>query len=81
MSPDLLVASGQAALAILVLLLLLSPSTYIHRVISVLTASALGAVSTGLFMLSAPMSGALAAFCAYAWLGIFIFRGSRSGLR
>jgi len=79
--PDLLTASGQAALAALALLLLADPGTQAHRAISASMTLALTIVSAGLFMLSAPLSGALAAVCAAAWWGIFVFRGGRGGLR
>ncbi|KKK75192.1 hypothetical protein LCGC14_2876200 [marine sediment metagenome] len=81
MSPDLLVASGQAALAVLVLLLLFSRSPHIHRIISALTTLALTAVSIGLIGLSAPMSASFAAICAAGGLGIFAIRGTLHGLR
>ena len=77
MSPDLLVATGQAALALLALAMLIEPSTYIRRSFSAPTVLALIAISGGLFMLSAPVSGLIAIVCAGAWLGILVFRGRR----
>ena len=77
MSPDLLIAIGQAFCAVNAILMLTKKATHIHPVMSGGTAVSLGLISSGLFMLSAPMSGALTAVCAAAWLGIFFFRGDQ----
>ena len=81
MSPDLLTATGQIFLALLAWTMLFQRSTYIHPLISMLTALALGTVAVGLVQLSAPVSAAVVAACAYAWLGIFLLRGKQYGLR
>ena len=74
MSPDLLPAAGQVVLALLAWTMLLQPGTYIHPLISLLTVLALVTVAVGLFLLSAPASGAVVLICAYAWLGIALIR-------
>ncbi len=74
MSPDLLTATGQVVLAVLAWLMLLQRYTYIHPLISMLTVMALVTVAVGLFLLSAPMSGAVVLVCACAWLGVALFR-------
>ncbi|KKK70186.1 hypothetical protein LCGC14_2926540 [marine sediment metagenome] len=74
MPADLLIATGQAFLTAGVILMLANSSTHIERILARMTTASLVAVSAGLFMLSAPMSGTLAAVGAAAWLGISIFR-------
>ncbi len=74
MSPDLLTATGQVVLALLAWLMLLQRDTYVHPLISVLTVLALTTVAIGLFLLSAPVSGAVVLTCACAWLGIALVR-------
>ncbi len=75
MSPDLLIAIGQVFLTGGALLMLANPVTHIHPALALLTAASLTLVTAGLFLLSAPVSGVVAAVAVVAWLGIFVFRG------
>ena len=79
MSPDLLIAIAQAVLTGNALLMLANVSTYVSRTTSMSMALALVLLTVGLLMLSAPISAAVVAVCAAAWLGIFALRGSRIG--
>ena len=74
MSPDLLIATGSGFLMVNTLLMLRNPRTCIDPIVSAATAFALALVSLGLFMLSAPVSGTLAAIAVMAWLGIHVLR-------
>ena len=80
MIADLLIAAGQVFLTIGAILMLINRKTHIDPVLAWFTAASLFLVSQGLFMLSAPMSGAIAGIAVFAWLGIAIFRGRDSNL-
>jgi len=77
---DLLIAAGQVVLTTCALLMLLRRTTYVHPMLSLLTAQSLALVAAGLFWLSAPMSGAVVLVCGAAWLGIFTIRGRNPNL-
>ena len=75
MTADLLIATGQTFLTVGAIMMLTNSSTHIERILAGITTASLVAVSAGLFMLAAPMSGTLTAVGAAAWLGIFTIRG------
>ncbi len=75
MTADFLIATGQTFLTLGAILILINPSTRIDRILAGLTMASLVAVSAGLFMLTAPVSGILTTVGAAAWLGIFTIRG------
>lgn len=79
MYADLLITTGQVFLTIGALLMLANKKTRITPIIAWLTAASLFLVSQGLFMLSAPVSGAVAGIAVFAWLGIALFRSGRAG--
>ena len=81
MTADLLIAIGQVFLTSGALLMLANPVTNIHPSLALLTAASLALVTAGLFMLSAPISAAVAGVGGAAWLGIFTFRGTQHELR
>ena len=80
MPPDLLVAFGQVVLTLFALATLHDPATYINRRWSLSAAAGLVLIVVGLFMLSAPVSAAVAAIAVVAWLGVFAIRGTQHGL-